>query len=62
MSFSDQQLKDAKAFVDLLKHHPDIIHHPSLGFFKEYLVSLDAKIPEQKYVLRLFVNNRSDHK
>lgn len=48
MSFTEKQLKDAKAFVDLLKRHPDLVHDPNLSFFKEYLVSLDATLPEKR--------------
>jgi suppressor of tumorigenicity protein 13 len=38
-------LESIKTFVTVLKEHPGMLDHPDLGFFKEYLTSLGAKLP-----------------
>lgn len=43
--FNEEHLKQLKAFVDLCKDQPLILHHPKLAFFKEYLVSLGVSLP-----------------
>ncbi|KAG5451507.1 Hsc70-interacting protein [Clonorchis sinensis] len=40
------QLKLLKGFVDLLKKKPDILHLPELAFFRDWLHSLGATIPQ----------------
>lgn len=40
------QVDQLQGFVHLLKANPDILHDPSLFFFREYLESLGASIPD----------------
>ncbi|CAH8548873.1 unnamed protein product [Dicrocoelium dendriticum] len=40
-----QRIKELKVFVDLLKSKPDILNLPDLSFFKEWLLSLGARLP-----------------
>ncbi|XP_042499475.1 TPR repeat-containing thioredoxin TDX [Macadamia integrifolia] len=40
------KVAELKLFVNKLKSNPSIINDPSLGFFKSYLQSLGARIPE----------------
>lgn len=42
--FSDELIGNIKAFMSAVKEHPDILHTPQLGFFREYLESLGAKV------------------
>jgi len=46
MTFSAAQVAALKDFVNLLKHKPELLHDPQLGFFRNYLESLGAKVPE----------------
>ena len=39
------QVDQLKAFVNVLKGKPDILHDPALGFFREYLESMGASLP-----------------
>ena len=39
------QVDQLQAFVTVLKAKPDILHDPALSFFREYLVSMGAKLP-----------------
>ena len=39
------QVDQLQAFVQVLKAKPDILHDPALSFFREYLVSMGAKLP-----------------
>lgn len=48
MSFSQKALQDLQQFVQLCKSKPEILHLPDLKFFKDYLISLGATIPEPK--------------
>jgi len=41
----DQQVSELRAFVQILKASPDILHTPQLAFFKEYIESLGGKAP-----------------
>ena len=41
---SDELIENVTAFVSALKTHPDMILIPKLGFFRDYLVSLGAKV------------------
>lgn len=43
--FSEEQLAQLKTFVELCKTQPQILHHPKLSFFKDYLVALGVTIP-----------------
>jgi len=45
--FSPAQLTLLKDFVNLLNSKPDLLHDPSLGFFRQYLESLGATIPSK---------------
>ncbi len=45
MKFPEKQLQDLEAFVLLLKSRPQVLHQPELAFLKNYLESLDAKLP-----------------
>ncbi|KAK6740591.1 hypothetical protein RB195_008816 [Necator americanus] len=44
----DQHLILLKQFVDNVRKNTDILHEPSLGFFREFLEELGAKIPPMK--------------
>lgn len=46
MKFNQSQLAQLKEFVRILKAHPENLHEHDLAFFREYLISLGAKIPE----------------
>ena len=46
MNIPDQKIRELKTFVDILKMHPDLLHDSRMSFFREYLVSLGAKIPD----------------
>ena len=39
------QVDQLKEFVTLLKTCPAILHDPGLAFFRDYLVSMGAKVP-----------------
>ena len=41
-----QQLDQLKGFISVLKMKPDLLHTPELSFFKDYLVSLGANLPD----------------
>jgi hypothetical protein len=41
---SDELIQNVEAFVSALKTHPDILQVPKLSFFREYLLSLGAKV------------------
>jgi hypothetical protein len=43
--FNDDQLVQLKGFVELCKTTPQILNHPKLSFFKDYLASLGVTIP-----------------
>lgn len=47
--FNEEQLLQLKAFVDLCKSQPQILQHPKLSFFKEYLISLGVTIPSATF-------------
>ncbi len=38
-------LAQLKGFISLCQAQPQIIHRPELKFFKDYLESMDAKVP-----------------
>lgn len=40
-----RSVNQLRVFVEALKASPDLLHDPSISFFKEYLLSLDATIP-----------------
>ena len=39
------QVDQLQVFITLLKSRPAIIHDPALSFFRDYLVSMGAKLP-----------------
>jgi len=41
------QVAQLKEFVKVLQAHPDVLHEDDLGFFRVYLASLGATIPEK---------------
>lgn len=43
--FNDEKLAQLKAFVDFCSGNPQVLHHPKLAFFKDYLVSLGVVLP-----------------
>lgn len=43
--FNDEKLAQLRAFVEFCKGEPQVLHHPKLAFFKEYLNSLGVTIP-----------------
>jgi len=46
MNLSPQKLNELKAFIELCKKQPQIIHSEQLSFFRDYLLSLGAKLPD----------------
>jgi len=48
MSFNQKQLNDLKSFIQICKAKPEVLHHPDLLFFRDYLATLGATLPEQK--------------
>lgn len=44
--FDKASLEKLKAFVDVCKKTPQILHLPELEFFKSYIESLGGKVPE----------------
>ncbi|CBI15589.3 unnamed protein product, partial [Vitis vinifera] len=54
----DAKISELKQFVNSVKSDPSILYNPSLSFFKSYLQSLGARIPEKPemlYLYRLFL-------
>jgi len=49
MAFNQKQLSDLKIFIQVCQAKPDVLHLPDLHFFREYLESLGATIPELKH-------------
>lgn len=43
--FNTEQLSQLKAFVQVCQAMPQLLHHPSLDFFKDFIVSLGGYIP-----------------
>jgi len=43
-----QKIKELKAFIDSVHANPQLLHVPELEFFKNYLITLGADIPEPK--------------
>lgn len=46
MHFDLRAVAELEAFVTLVRNEPSILHRPELAFFKDYLQSLGARIPE----------------
>jgi len=46
--FQKEQLELLKQFVSACKANPSILHVPDLKFFKDWLLALGAKLPDQK--------------
>lgn len=46
MSVDKAQIDLLKGFVTLCKGNPGVLNMPELAFYKEYLLSLGATIPE----------------
>ncbi|KAK3921676.1 Hsc70-interacting protein [Frankliniella fusca] len=44
-AFGSEQLKQLKAFIELCKNKPSILHRDEFKFFKDYIESLGGKIP-----------------
>lgn len=44
-AFSSEQLKQLRAFIDLCKVKPSILHLDDFKFFKDYIESLGGSIP-----------------
>jgi len=45
MAIPQAQIMQLKAFVSVLKAQPAMLHHPELGFLRDYLESLGATLP-----------------
>jgi len=45
---SPQKIKELKAFCEVVKSNPQILHSNELSFFKDFLVHFGATIPEAK--------------
>ncbi|CAH2108321.1 unnamed protein product [Euphydryas editha] len=44
--FNEEQLSQLKAFVEICKAQPQILQHPKLSFFRDYLVTLGVILPD----------------
>ncbi|CDJ36677.1 58 kDa phosphoprotein, putative [Eimeria mitis] len=44
--FGEDKITELQAFVTLARNDPSILHRPELAFFKDYLISLGAKLPD----------------
>lgn len=44
----EDELLKLQSFINVCRDHPEILHTPQLKFFKDYLDSLNAKIPPPK--------------
>lgn len=42
------QLKNFRLFIDLCKQDSNILHHPELAFFRNFILSLGGIIPPKK--------------
>lgn len=56
--FSDENLDQLKAFVELCKTQPQLLVHPKLSFFKDYLASLGVTIPTATFGTKNFTSNQ----
>lgn len=45
MSLDAQKVMELKGFVGLMKQNPQLLHEPSLSFFKDFIESMGGKIP-----------------
>lgn len=45
---SADHLKNLKLFIDVCKKDANILHHPDLNFFKNYIESLGGVVPPKK--------------
>lgn len=41
-----QEVQRLQEFVEICKSNPDVLHMPELGFYREWLLSMGAKLPE----------------
>ena len=41
-----QKIAQLRGFIEMVQQDPSLLHIPELGFFRDYLESLGAKIPE----------------
>ncbi|XP_068632471.1 hsc70-interacting protein-like [Battus philenor] len=66
--FNEEQLAQLQLFTDLCKTQPQILHHPKLSFFKDFLVSLGVTIPTATFGTKHFApsgdgnDNKADNK
>ncbi|XP_053612668.1 hsc70-interacting protein-like [Plodia interpunctella] len=42
---SDEHISQLKSFIEMCRNTPQVIHHPKLSFFKDYLASFGVSIP-----------------
>ncbi|XP_058800897.1 putative protein FAM10A4 [Phymastichus coffea] len=48
LPISNEHLSQLKAFIELCVKQPSIINHPQLEFFKNFILKMGGKIPEQQ--------------
>ncbi|XP_020226749.1 FAM10 family protein At4g22670 [Cajanus cajan] len=54
------KLKELKHFIEQCKSNPSVLADPSLSFFRDYLESLGAKLPDSAYSKSKDVENDED--
>ncbi|GLH01155.1 Hsc70-interacting protein 2 [Gryllus bimaculatus] len=45
LPFPKAHIEQLKTFIDLCKKQPELLQHPELAFFKQYILSMGGKIP-----------------
>ena len=48
MCIRDRRKEELSAFIGLVQKNPQVLYHPELAFFKTFLESFGAKLPEQE--------------
>lgn len=48
MNLNPAKINELKGFVAALRSQPQLVHHPELGFLRDYLASLGATLPERE--------------
>ncbi|XP_047991575.1 hsc70-interacting protein-like [Leguminivora glycinivorella] len=52
--FNEEQLSQLKMFIEICKSQPQILNHPKITFFKDYITSLGGTIPAATFGAKPF--------
>ncbi|XP_063620751.1 hsc70-interacting protein-like [Cydia splendana] len=52
--FNEEQLGQLKMFIEICKSQPQILNHPKIVFFKDYITSLGGTIPAATFGAKTF--------